>query len=46
MASLAHVHTRVFWEHLAAMFELMRGNCSRAAPHAVEAPSAVANGIS
>ena len=37
MASLAHVHTRVFGEHLAAMFELMRGNCSRAAPHAVEA---------
>ena len=28
MAGLAHVHTRVFGEHLAAMFELMRGNCS------------------
>jgi class 3 adenylate cyclase/predicted ATPase len=37
IAGLAHVHTRVFGEHLAAMFELMRGNCSRAAPHAVEA---------
>jgi len=37
IAGLAHVHTSVFGEHLAAMFELMRGNCSRAAPHAVEA---------
>src|ERR1700733_11431433 len=37
IAGLAHVNTSVFGEHLAAMFELMRGNCSRAAPHAVEA---------
>jgi class 3 adenylate cyclase/predicted ATPase len=37
IAGLAHVHTRVYGENHAAMFELVRGDYSRAASHAVEA---------
>ena len=37
IAGLAHVHTRVYGQNHAAMFELVRGDHSRAARHAVEA---------
>ena len=36
IAALAHAHTRVYGNNHAAMFELMRGNYSRAVPRAIE----------